>query len=143
VNAPVFNFGRAEMSSTSPPVYSYATISVTCTRAPLDGLSLDVLFELQALPAASARQMRNQVGGGDLSYLRYDMFLDAARTRYWGDGTQGTFPITGQLVLDDRNRVGTLAFPIYGTVDGAQARIAPGQWLGAVVTRVKYNPICH
>jgi spore coat protein U-like protein len=87
--------------------------------------------------------MNNQTGGGDGSYLRYDMFLDSARTRYWGDGTQGTFPIINQLVLDDRNRVGTLAFPIYGRVDGGQAQIAPGQWLGAVITRLKYNPVCH
>jgi spore coat protein U-like protein len=131
------------MSSTSPPVYSYATISVTCTRAPLDGLNVDVFFELQALPAGSAREMHNQFGSVEPSFLKYDMFLDAARTRYWGDGTQSTFAITGQLVLDDRNRVGTLAFPIYGTVDGAQPEKAPGHWLGAVVTRVKYNPICH
>jgi spore coat protein U-like protein len=142
VNAPVFNFGRAEMSTTSPPVYSYATISVTCTRAPVDGLDVQVDFELQALPAEPARQMRNQIGGGDLSYLGYEMFVDATRTRYWGDGSQGTFTIPGTLVLDDRNRVGTLAFPIYGKVHGAQGLTPSGQWLGAVVTRVKYNPIC-
>jgi spore coat protein U-like protein len=84
--------------------------------------------------------MRDAVGGG---YLRYDMFVDPARTRYWGDGTQGTFTFQGGLLLNDRNRVGTLAFPIYGRVDGGQQLVGPGQWLGAVVTRVQYNPICH
>jgi spore coat protein U-like protein len=131
------------MSSTSPSVDSIATISVTCTRAHLDGLNVDVNLELQAQPPAPARQMRNQIGGGDASYLRYDMFLDSARTRYWGDGTQGTFPIINQLVLDDRNRVGTLAFPLYGRVDGGQSPIAPGHWLGAVIARLHYNPVCH
>jgi spore coat protein U-like protein len=87
--------------------------------------------------------MRNQLGGGDLSYLAYDMFIDAARTRFWGDGSQGTFVLTGTLILDDRNRVGTLAFPIYGTVPRGQGLVTPGQWLGAVITRVQYNPICH
>jgi spore coat protein U-like protein len=142
VNAPVFNFGRAEMSSTAPPVDSYATISVTCTRAPVDRLEVGVDFELQAQPPTPARQMRNQIGGGDASYLGYDMYLDPARTRYWGDGTQGTFTMTGRLTLDNRNRVGSLAFPIYGRVRGGQTLIAPGQWLGAVITRVKYNPVC-
>jgi spore coat protein U-like protein len=102
-----------------------------------------VILELQALPADPSRQMRNQIGAGDLSYLGYDMFVDPARTRYWGDGTQGTFVLTGTLLLDDRNRVGTLAFPIYGTVRSGQGVVPPGQWLGAVVTRVQYNPICH
>jgi spore coat protein U-like protein len=140
VNAPVFNFGRAEMSATAPPVNAHATISVTCTRAPLDGLDVEVIFELQGLPPAPSRQMRNATGGDS---LRYEMFLDPARTRYWGDGTQGTFTLPGTLILNDRNRVGTLAFPLYGRVDGGQHPIEPGQWLGAVVTRLQYNPICH
>jgi len=140
VNAPVFSFGRGEMSAIAPPVNAHATISVTCTRAPLDGLDVEVTFELQAQPPAPARQMRDAVGGG---YLRYDMFLDPARTRYWGDGSQGTVPITGTLFLNDRNRVGTLAFPLYGRVDGGQPLVAPGHWLGAVVTRLQYNPVCN
>ncbi len=140
VNAPVFNFGRAEMSTTAPPVNAHATISVTCTRTTLNGLDVEVPFELQGLPPQPARQMRDAVGGG---YLRYDMFTDAARTRYWGDGNNGTFTIAGTLLLNDRNRVGTLVFPLYGRVDGGQQAIRPGQWLGAVVTRVQYNPICH
>jgi spore coat protein U-like protein len=127
------------MSATAPPVNSYATISVTCTRAPVDGLNVQVDFELQALPAEPARQMRDQVGG---FYLGYEMFVDSARTRYWGDGTQGTFTLAGTLVLDNRNRVGTLAFPIYGKVHGGQHPVPPGQWLGAVVTRVQYTPVC-
>jgi hypothetical protein len=71
------------------------------------------------------------------------MFVDAARTRYWGDGTSyGTFTFQGQLLLDDRNRVGTLAHVVYGRVDGGQVAL-PGQWLGLVVVKLEYNPICH
>jgi spore coat protein U-like protein len=96
-------------------------------------------FQLQALPAEPARQMRDSVGG---FYLGYEMFVDAARTRWWGDGTQGSSTLGGTLLLDDRNRVGTLAFPIYGTVRGGQQLVPPGQWLGAVITRVEYLPAC-
>ena len=41
------------MTSTSPPINANNTISVTCTRAPRDGLNVDVDFNLQAMPAAA------------------------------------------------------------------------------------------
>src|SRR6185369_7232489 len=101
---------------------------------PQDGLSVNVPFELKALPPEPNRFMRDPT----LLYLRYFMFVDAARTRYWGDGTQGTFPFQGQCFLDERNRVCTLVFPVYGKVEGGQA-VLPGQWLGAVATRLEYS----
>jgi spore coat protein U-like protein len=139
VNAPQFNFGRGEMTSTAPPIDGHATVSVTCTRAPVSGLDVQVDFELKAMPPAPARQMRNR----ELHFLAYDMYLDPARTQFWGDGqTQGTFSLTGVLFLDDRNRVGTVAFPIYGRVHGSQPATLPGNWLGAVVTRADYTAVC-
>jgi len=139
VNPPVFNFGRAEMSPTAPAIQSNATISVTCTRRE-EGYDVDVFLQLRGLPAQPARQMRDRIEG---AFLRYDMFVDPARTRYWGDGTQGTHFFEGELSLNDRNRVGTLAFLIYGKVDGAQPLIPPGPFLGAVLTRVDYEFACH
>ena len=140
INAQVFDFGRGQMTSTSPPINGTNTISVTCTRANQDGLSVTVQYNLQAIPPAPARQMRDAA----LLYLRYDLFVDPARTRYWGDGfSHGTFTFQGQLSLDDRNRVGTLAHVVYGRVDGAQQATPPGQWLGLVVTRLEYIAVCH
>jgi spore coat protein U-like protein len=139
INVQVFDFGRGQMTQTSPSINGTNTISVTCTRANLDGLNVEVTYNLQAIPPAPARQMRDS----NLHFLRYDMFVDPARTRYWGDGvTYGTFTFQGTLFLDDRNRVGTLAHVIYGAVDGGQLAL-PGQWLGLVVTRLEYSPICH
>jgi spore coat protein U-like protein len=144
VNAPVFNFGRAQMSPNSPATNAQATISVTCTRAPRDGLDVEVHFELVPQPPDPARQMRNVRGGQvGTQFLRYELFVDPGRTRYWGDGTNGTLAYPGTLLLNDRNRVGTLAFPIFGRVDGGQLFITPDQWLGAVVAQVRYDPICH
>jgi spore coat protein U-like protein len=140
INAQVFDFGRGQMTSTSPPINGTNTISVTCTRAARDGLNVDVAYTLQAIPPAPARQMRDSA----LNFLRYDMFVDPARTRYWGDGiSYGTFAIQDALLLDDRNRVGTRAHVIYGKVDGAQTLTPPGQWLGLVVTRLEYIAVCH
>jgi spore coat protein U-like protein len=135
VNVPVFNFGRHSMSSDSPPIHTSGTISVTCTRVAQEGLSVDVEFELKGLPPEPTRQMRDQIGGG---YLRYFMFVDPARTRYWGDGSQGTSTFQSTCLLDNRNRVCTIPFLLYGRVDGGQV-VLPGQWLGAVVSRLEYR----
>jgi spore coat protein U-like protein len=141
INVQVFDFGRGQMSQTAPPINGHSTVSVTCTRAPqANGLHVDVAYELKAIPPAPARQMRDN----ELRYLRYDMFVDPARTRYWGDGVSyGTFTLQGALMLDDRNRVGTLVHQIYGRVDGGQSLTPPGQWLGLVVVRLEYSPNCH
>jgi len=138
INMPVFNFGRGVMNSTAPPIYGNNTISVTCTRAHRDNLNVQVDYELAAIPPAPARQMRD----ANLLYLSYDMFLDPARTRYWGDGSQGTFVIPGTLFLDDRNRVGTLFHVIYGQVNGGQHLTPAGQWLGLVLGRLQYTALC-
>ena len=139
INVQVFDFGRGQMTSTSPPINGTNTISVTCTRAQRDGLNVTVQYNLQAIPAEPARQMRDN----NLLYLRYYMFVDAARTRYWGDGfSYGTFTFQGTLLLDDRNRVGTFAHLVYGRVDGAQSPTPPGQWLGLVPARLEYTALC-
>jgi spore coat protein U-like protein len=134
INVTTFNFGRGEMSPSAPPIYSNATISVTCTRHPQDRLSVDVPFELKALPPDPSRYMRDQ----DLGYLRYYMYVDPARTRPWADGTNGTFTFQGVCFLDERNRACTIVFPLYGKVDGGQSAL-PGQWLGALVNRLEYQ----
>jgi spore coat protein U-like protein len=138
INMPVFNFGRGQMNSTAPPIYGNNTVSVTCTRAHRDNLSVTVNYELLAIPPAPARQMRDN----ELRFLTYDMFLDPARTRYWGDGSQGTFPIIDQIFLDDRTRVGTRFHVVYGMVLGAQGATPPGQWLGLVLGRLNYHALC-
>jgi spore coat protein U-like protein len=139
INMQVFDFGRGQMTSNAQPINGTNTISVTCTRAARDGLSVQVDYNLQAIPPAPARQMRDN----HLAYLAYDMYVDPARTRYWGDGySQGTFTFQGTLFLDDRNRVGTLAHVVYGRVHGAQSLTPPGQWLGLVVGRLEYTAVC-
>jgi spore coat protein U-like protein len=137
VNAQVFDFGRGQMSSEAPAINGHNTISVTCTRA--EGApDVQVDFHLSALPVEPNRFMRDR----HLAYLRYYMYVDPARLRHWGDGSGSTFTFDGTLFLDDRNRVGTVAFPIYGKVEAGQT-VPPGQWLGAAVTRLEYQVTCR
>jgi spore coat protein U-like protein len=137
INTQVFDFGRGQMAPSAPAINGHNTISVVCTKG--EGVSdVQVDFYLSALPVEPNRFMRDR----QLAYLRYYLYVDAARTRYWGDGSAGTFNFPGTLFLDDRNRVGTLAFPVYGKVEGGQVAL-PGQWLGAVVTRLEYQVTCR
>lgn len=140
INAQVFDFGRGQMSSSAPAINGNNTISVTCIRAPdASGFDVQVDFHLKALPAEPNRFMRDS----SLQYLRYFLYVDAARTRPWGDGVGATFTFDGTLFLDNRNTVGTLAFIIYGQVPGGQLQVPPGQWLGAVVTSLEYQVGCR
>ena len=128
------------MTVDTPAINGNNTISVTCNRVrDSEGLDVQVDFHLRALPAEPNRYMRDR----NLEYLRYLMFVDAARTRPWGDGVGSTFTFDGTLLLDNRNPVGTLVFPIYGQVPGGQVQTPPGQWLGAVVTSLEYQVTCR
>ena len=53
----------------------------------------------------------------------------------------GTFAIEDRVLLDDRHRVVTRSYLIYGTVDGQQL-VAPDPFLGAVVNRLQYEFLC-
>lgn len=109
----------------------------------MDNLAVQVQYALKAIPPDPARQMRNRVGGGSLSYLAYAMYVDPARTRYWGNGeTDGTFAFTGELNLDDRNRIGSLAHLVYGQIPSGQGAVLPDQWLGLVGLRLEYTALC-
>jgi spore coat protein U-like protein len=140
INSQAFNFGRSPMTPATPAINGNNTISVTCIRGQdLSGADVQVDFHLRALPAEPNRFMRDR----GLFYLRYFLFVDAARTRPWGDGVGATFTFDGTLNLNDRNPVGTLVFPIYGQVPGGQIETPPGQWLGAVVTNLEYQVSCN
>ena len=138
INAPVFNFGRTTMDGNAPPVYSNASISVTCTRAAVDGLRVDVAFELFGQIVNEPPRAMRDIGDSGTT-VAYDMYIDAARTRLWGSGYMGSFPLQGACFLDDRNRVCTIPFLLYGTVFGGQQSIPPGKFQGAIVSTLNYN----
>jgi spore coat protein U-like protein len=71
------------------PLDSLATITYRCTKP--------AVYRITLGPGSSgsyaARQLRN---GAEV--LRYNLFLDAARTSVWGDGTGGTGAGPGVVV---------------------------------------------
>ena len=137
VNAPVFNFGRAEMSQTAPPVYSNATISVTCTRHPQDGYSVDV--HLRAEGAAP------RTGSPDARSDRRRLFEIRHVRRSGADalsgatGSPGHVPVRGRLLPRRQQQSRHPRLSALRQGGRRAALVPPGPFLGAVVSRVEYR----
>jgi spore coat protein U-like protein len=75
------NFGMYDVFDTAPND-STGTITLKC-----NGGAKDVTVEISR-GGASSFALRRMVNGA--SQLRYNLYLNAARTAVWGDGTGGT-----------------------------------------------------
>jgi len=126
------------------PVLAETTVGITCTRpvtrrpGVILAPDIDVELRLMALPAEPDRFMRDDL----LQYLRYHVYVDKGRRRFWGDGTQGTEVIADEFTLRRDNSSFSREYTIYGAVDGAQL-VAPSPFIGAVVTRLEYSAFCR
>ena len=135
----LFDFGRAQMSPSAPAINGHNTISVTCTRAQqANNRDVQVNFVLQAVPADPTRYMRDS----HLGYLRYTMYVDAARTRAWGDGSGSTFVFRGCSFSTTGTE--SVPSPFRCTAKWTPGKPPlPGQWLGLVATRLEYDVDCR
>ena len=91
---------------------SAGSLSYTCTSAP------GVTFSASINGALNPRQMVRLLGGGDV--LRYDIYVDVARTQVWSSTVQVVLP------------AGIQTIPYYGRAD-AQQDIQTGTY-GDVIT---------
>lgn len=92
------------------------TITVTCTRDNPGPPSQNVTYAV-ALTPLSPRQLAPPSGADRLSH---QLYLDSARTAQpWGDGTAGTFVITGALSVPKNATTSDIPRNFY-------ARITPG-----------------
>ena len=137
VSASLYDFGRHEISSITPPIRTQGSISVTCTKLALPGFLVSADIELQGLPPEESRNLRGKEG----DELTYGLFLDAALTRVWGDGTGGTRTISDVIEMRGTNRVVTRTYLLFGRVNGGQTG-RPGRYLGAVASRLNYRLTC-
>jgi spore coat protein U-like protein len=133
VTTPVFNFGRHAVA-TPVPIYGEATVTVTCTRASGPAFSVNIDYDVLGLPSTIGRHMRDRASGT----LVYDMYVDAGRQQYWGDGEAGTKTLRGKLEVNETTRVVTQTQQVYGLVHGQQV-VDAGPWLGVVAVRLVYE----
>lgn len=89
------------------------SFAVTCVNPNPGNAQVTYTAKLATSPT---QQMAPPSGADRLSYLVY---VDAARTQPWGDGTGGTFTITGSITVPGRGSLTDVAKNYYG-------RITPG-----------------
>lgn len=108
-----------------------------------ESMPLDSVGELDVSCAGMA-QVRILMGrgtGGSLSprtmhwgsvALAYGIYLDAARTTAWGDGTEGTAPFVGMLSAGQVTRI-----PVFGRIFGRQA-IPAGRYADQITVTIVF-----
>ena len=107
------SFGQYDGLAANPRLAS-GVVRVTCSKDPL--LAVEALtLTLQLLPSTTGPGSLRVINGG-ASVLPFDVFIDLLRTQRWGDGTQGTFTVTGLTTLTTALPTTTLDFPVYGRI---------------------------
>jgi len=107
-------FGAINPTS-SAPADSVGQVSVTCTDAPGTLLRYSLSLSAGFAGAFTPRRMSS----GTKATLKYNLYVDAARSLVWGDGNGGTVNIVG-----DHRLVGstvTKHYAVYGRIFGGQS----------------------
>lgn len=117
--APTCSFGAANALAfgtydplAATPLDSQATLTYRCPR----GQRVRISFDTGLSGAFAAREMR--MGN---ERLLYNLFLDAARTAVWGDGTGGSGVGPGVVAPGG---MGTSVAYVFGRVPAAQDAVA-------------------
>jgi len=111
-SAPTINFGPYDVLSGSV-LDAAGSFTVTCTNT--RNVLITVTYTAK-LATAPARQMAPPAGADRVSY---NLYVDAARTQPWGDGTGSTFTFGGSVTLKGAVSVADAPKNFYG-------RISPG-----------------
>ena len=120
------SFGGYRTDATAP-LDSVGSVSFRCDGV-MAGDMVSIRFSKGRGPGSfSARQMRS---GSDR--LEYNLYLDAARTVVWGDGTDGTAtynatPVDGQVI----------SIPVYGRIP-PQQNVAAGTYSATVTVQMLF-----
>ena len=122
VNVTPMGFGTYHAGSAFP-VDSTGEIDVSCTGSQLVQISLG--------RGISGHQMPRQMSSQGTS-LDYNLYLDAARTMIWGDGTEGTQTFTGFVTAGQ-----ILRLPIFGRVFALQS-VPRGVYIDRIIAFVVF-----
>jgi spore coat protein U-like protein len=129
VEATQMIFGNYQGRSSAPQDIT-ATVTVACTA--LGPKASQVSFTVTPLDgSASNRGMRNGTNN-----MRYQLFVDAARTRPWGDGTGGSSPLEGSGTVAPEVPL-RVSFTLYGRVLARQ-KMQAGSYVDTIPLRLQW-----
>ncbi len=122
-------FGAVNASAAS--VDSVGDVSVTCTDAPGTLIHYSLSLNAGLAGAFAPRKMRSAGG----ATMQYNLYMDAARSIVWGDGTGGAanvaaaYSITGATV--------TKHYPVYGRIFAGQ-NVPPGDYGDSILISLDF-----
>ncbi len=128
VSASGVAFGTYNPLSASPAHFSG---SVTYTCAAGSGSSP---FTIALSSGGSGSFMGRSMSNG-ITSMAYQLYLDAADTMIWGDGTGGSSVYTG--TADVPVSGGGAAIPVYGLI-AAHLAVSPGSYTDVIVATISY-----
>lgn len=105
------------------------TISMECTD---DGGDLNVNYDI-ALSAGYSGNYAARVMAGD-GELQYNVFVDGARTRVWGDGNGASETVSGSLMLP----APAASHAVYARIPASQTGMGPGAYADQLTVFVTY-----
>jgi spore coat protein U-like protein len=116
------------------PDDSAGTVTITCTNRPPPGF-VDISYVVRlGRGQAGTFATRQMVTGAAL--LGYNLFLDAARTIVWGDGTAGTGVAATSFRLAG-NKTQSISHTIYGRIPARQAAQV-GSYTDTIVVTLEF-----
>ncbi len=110
------------------PLDATAAVAVECSELG----STDVISIELSRSRSGGFAPRAMIGSGSGTRFEYNLYLDAARTLIWGDGSSGTGVYRGRPV-EGR----TISVPIYGRIPPAQS-VAGGRYDDVIIVTLNY-----
>ena len=111
------------------------TIAVTCTKSGTSNNSNGNISYSVALTPLTPRTLAPASG----TALTHQLYIDAARTQPWGDGTGGTFVITGTVSVNKNATATDVAKNFYARVTPAGQDVAAGTYSTANSPSVNFT----
>lgn len=106
------------------------TITVTCTGTVGDTVS----YTVSASTGAGTYSSRHM--NASTKTLKYNLYMDSARTRIFGDGSSSTFTISDSYSFTSSTMVKN--YTLYGRIPNAQTTASTGSYADNMVATVKW-----
>lgn len=133
VTSPGVAFGNYDSSLPGPTDIS-GSLTVTCTRAPLD--SWTISYSLALSRGGSGTYAPRRMASG-ASQLDYNLYRDAARSQVWGDGTSSTGIVSATMNFNLFQFSNSAAHTAYGRMPAGQS-VAAGSYGDTMVVTITF-----
>jgi len=110
-------FGAYNPLNASPDTTSTGSFVIACTDAGGNKNKTTTINYTVTLSGQALRQLAPPAGS---DRLNYNLYTDTTRNNVWGNGTGGTFAITGSISVPGQSTASTAPINYYGKITAAQ-----------------------